>query len=516
VSMPDYDRQQVMSFLSGNPFSQGYASQSDSIIGILKQMGDEMATALAQATHEEEKAIHIYDELVAAKTDEVNALTKMIEDKLQKNGELAVTVAEMKNDLGDTTESMAEDKKFLSELETGCSTKTAEWEARCKVRQQELLALAETIKLLNDDDALELFKKTLPPPSASFLEVRVSAATMRSRARAILEQAGTRAGGGNSMVAFIEYALSGKKIGFEKVITMIDEMVATLKKEQADDDSKKEYCSSELDTSDDKKKSLEKHISDTEAGIASTEEAIATTTQDIAELTATIKALDEQVMAATEQRKEENADYKQLMTDDTAAKELLKLALNRLNKFYNPKLYEPPAKVERSTMNAISEDMAFAQIALHGQKAAPPPPPDTFGAYAKKTEEHGGVVQMIGLLIADLDKEMTEAETQEKDSQADYEVLMRESAEKRAADSKSLSDKQFAKADLEVELQKLKGTLKEGKMDLAATLKYIADLHVECDWLLKYYAVRKEMRASEVDALGKARAVLSGADYSLL
>jgi len=516
VSMPDYDRQQVMSFLSGNPFSQGYASQSDSIIGILKQMGDEMATALAEATHEEEKAIHIYNELVAAKTDEVNALTKMIEDKLQKNGELGVMIAEMKNDLGDTTELMAEDKKFLSELETGCSSKTAEWEARCKVRQQELLALAETIKLLNDDDALELFKKTLPPPSASFLEVRMSAATVRSRARAILEQAGARAGRGNSMIAFIEYALSGKKIGFEKVITMIDEMVATLKKEQDDDDSKKEYCSSELDTSDDKKKSLEKHISDTEAGIASTEEAIATTTQDIAELTATIKALDEQVMAATEQRKEENADYKQLMTDDAAAKELLKLAMNRLNKFYNPKLYVPPAKVERSTMTAISEDMAFAQIAIHGQKAAPPPPPETFGAYAKKTEEHGGVVQMMGLLIADLDKEMTEAETQEKDSQADYAALMKESAEKRAADSKSLSDKQSAKADLEVELQKLEGTLKEGKREMAATLKYIADLHVECDWLLKYYAVRKEMRASEVDALGKARAVLSGADYSLL
>jgi septal ring factor EnvC (AmiA/AmiB activator) len=516
VSMPDYDRQQVMSFLSGNPFSQGYAPQSGQIIGILKQMGDEMATALAEATHEEEKAIHIYDELVTAKTDEINALTKRIEDKLQKNGELAVMVAEMKNDLGDTTESLAEDKKFLAELEKGCSSKTAEWEARCKVRQEELLALAETIKLLNDDDALELFKKTLPAPSASFLEIRMSAATVRSRARAILEQAGTRASGGNSMLAFIEYALSGKKIGFEKVITMIDEMVATLKKEQEDDDSKKEYCSSELDTSDDKKKALEKHISDTEAGIASTEEAIATTTQEIAELIATIKALDEQVSAATEQRKEENADYKQLMTEDTAAKELLKMALNRLNKFYNPKLYVPPAKVERSTMTAISEDMALSQIAAHGQKVAPPPPPETFGAYAKKTEEHGGVVQMIGLLIADLDKEMTEAETQEKDSQADYESLMKESAEKRASDSKSLSDKQSAKAELEGELQKLKGTLKEGKEDLAATLKYIHDLHVECDWLLKYYDVRKEMRASEVDALGKARAVLSGADYSLL
>merc|ERR1719291_1642437 len=123
---------------------------------------------------------------------------------------------------------------------------------------------------------------------------------------------------------------------------------------------------------------------------------------------------------------------------------------------------------------------------------------------------------MIGLLVADLDKEMTEAETTEKDSQADYEELMKDSAEKRAADSKSLADKENAKAGLQGDLVKLKDTLKEGQTALASTLKYIHDLHMECDWLLKYFDVRKEMRASEVDALNKAKAVLSGADYSLM
>merc|ERR1719262_1657525 len=84
IDVPDYDRQQVLAFLSGNPFSQGYAAQSGGIIGILKQMGDEMATALAEATHQEEKAIHLYNELMEAKTAEVNALTKSIEAKTQK------------------------------------------------------------------------------------------------------------------------------------------------------------------------------------------------------------------------------------------------------------------------------------------------------------------------------------------------------------------------------------------------------------------------------------------------
>merc|ERR1719221_2298126 len=184
-------------------------------------------------------------------------------------------------------------------------------------------------------------------------------------------------------------------------------------------------------------------------------------------------------------------------------------------------MYKPPTKVERSSMDAISQDVGggavLAQISEHKQlKDAPPPPPATFGAYAKKSEEKGGVVQMIRLLIADLDKEMTEGETTEKDSQADYETLMKDSAEKRADDSKTLADKEGAKASLEGDLEAHKGALKEANQDYAATLKYIHSLHLECDWLLKYYDVRKEMRASEVDALGKAKAVLRGADYSLL
>jgi len=47
-------------------------------------------------------------------------------------------------------------------------------------------------------------------------------------------------------------------------------------------------------------------------------------------------------------------------------------------------------------------------------------------------------------------------------------------------------------------------------------MKYISSLHLECNWLLKYFEVCKEARASEIDALGKAKAVLGNADYSFL
>merc|ERR1719235_2292410 len=123
---------------------------------------------------------------------------------------------------------------------------------------------------------------------------------------------------------------------------------------------------------------------------------------------------------------------------------------------------------------------------------------------------------MIDLLIKDLDKEMTEATTEEKDAQADYETFMKDSAEKRADDSKTLADKEAALADAKAALEKTTEEKASTTKELMATLQYIQSLHNECDWLLKYFEVRKEARTSEIDALGKAKAVLSGADYSLV
>merc|ERR1712176_1094534 len=141
---------------------------------------------------------------------------------------------------------------------------------------------------------------------------------------------------------------------------------------------------------------------------------------------------------------------------------------------------------------------AFAQFSV-----APPPPPETFGPYTKKGESSTGVIAMIDLLVADLDKEMQEAAVMEKDSQKEYEEMMADSAAKRAQDSKSLTDKNSAKASEEEALQAENDKKADTSKELALTLEYIGSLHAECDWLLKYYDVRKAARTSEIEALGR-------------
>jgi len=411
-------------------------------------------------------------------------------------------------------------------------------------RAEELKALAETITVLNDDDALELFKKTLPGAATSLVQIEEGMSAVRARALAAIRAAPRQNAHGAPLpgrvaLDLIALALNGKQKGFEKVITMIDEMAANLKKEQDDDDAKKAYCEKHLDTSEDKKKELEQSISDSEAAITELEGSIKTLTEEIATLEEGIKALDTSVADATAQRKAENADYKDLMASDSSAKDLLLWAKNRLNKFYNPKLYVPPPERELSEEERLTTNLggtlapteapggiagtgigeaSFVQISAHRQsgQVAPPPPPETFGPYQKKTQHGNGVIAMMDLLVKDLTKELQEADVTEKESQKEYETMMAEASEKRAADAKLVSEKTSAKASagvaVEAETEKKASTSKE----LMGTLEYIQSLHGECDWLLQYYSVRKDARTSEIEALGKAKAVLSGADYSLL
>jgi len=489
----DVDREDLTAFLSGTN-----TGPSDAIVGILKQMGDTMSATLVDITATEEASIKSFDQLMKAKTAEVEALTEQIEEKTKRIGDLGVKIVGMKQDLSDAEESLMEDKKFLAELEKGCSTKEKEWSVICQLRSEEMLALADTIKILNDDDALELFKKTLPG-SASFMQLAETTTALKSRALSVLEGAKSGRKGDRQRLDVIMLALRGKKVNFDKVIKMVDDMVALLKTEQLDDNDKKEYCEMQFDNADDKKKELERAEGKLSASMADAKESIATLTDEIKTLGGNIKDLDKMVAEATDNRKEENSDFKTLFASDSAAKEILAFAKNRLNKFYNPKLYKP--------------DAMLAQVRAHD---APPPPPQAPGAYKKKGEESGGVIAMIDTLIAELDKELTESETEEKLAQEEYEELMADSAEKRATDSKSLADKEALKADTADELVKQQDEHKATVKELMATEEYISQLHAECDWLIQYFDVRKEARTGEIDALGKAKAVLSGADFSLI
>merc|ERR1712008_663345 len=221
-----------------------------------------------------------------SKGQEVEALTESINKKMKAVGELAVDIIQMKEDLTDTEAQLMKDQEFLQNLDSSCETKTKEWAERSKTRAEELTALSETIKILNDDDALDLFKKTLPSGSSSLVQVQQSRAVLREKALRVVRGA-WRASDRHHRpgLDFLVLALTGKKAlsqgMFDKVIKMCDDLVAELKQEQQDDYDKKEYCDAQFDLADDKKKSLERAEKDAENAISKAKETIETVTDEI-------------------------------------------------------------------------------------------------------------------------------------------------------------------------------------------------------------------------------------------
>jgi chromosome segregation ATPase len=339
--LTDFDRDTLSAFLQGGALGEeGYVPKSGQIVGILKQMKDDFEKDLAAVEEQESNAQKVFDELMAAKTKEVQQHTEAIERKTALVGELSVEIVQMKNSLSEAEEALIEDKKFLGDLERDCGTKKKEFEEQVKVRAEELVAIQETIKILNDDDALELFKKTLPSPS--LLQTRTFANSKKAHALSLIRAVRY----GRPEIDFIALALNTGKVDFSKVLKMIDDMVEVLAKEQSDDDHKKEYCTGQIDLIEDKAKELGHSIEDGETEMADAQETLKTVEEELATLQEGIKTLDKSVQEATEQRKKENAEFTELMASDTAAKEILEFAKNRLNKFYNPKLYKPPPKRE--------------------------------------------------------------------------------------------------------------------------------------------------------------------------
>mmetsp|Transcript_25342 Transcript_25342/g.80549 ORF Transcript_25342/g.80549 Transcript_25342/m.80549 type:complete len:505 (+) Transcript_25342:3-1517(+) len=492
-------------------------------------MKETMEKELAEATSAEETAKAGFEAMTVAKEKEVVATTKAIEAKLQREGELGVEIEATKEDLDDTSKALLQDKQFLADLGKNCEAKKTEWEAVKKARNDELLAIGDTIKILNDDDSLDLLKKALPTPS--LLQMARSGREVKQQALEVLRAARRgRQGAQDPRLDFVALALRGRKMSFEKIVSMIDDMMALLGREQKDDDRKKDYCTEELDKSENELKQLTDSISDAEKVAEDAKGKIETLAEEIKSLGDGIVALDKQVAAATEARKAEHKQYSEDLSTNSAAKELLKAASDRMMKFYAaqaPKEQEEVSGTQLLEMSfgggsPLEEEQApnFAQLASRAAarraRAVPPPPPEAVEAYRKNGQGGARVLEMLRVLATDVDKEIAKMEVEEKDAQAEYEELIADSAAKRAADAKSLSEKEGAKADLEAELQKVTLERKSKTAEAAAMVEIIRNLHVECDWLVSNYAVRKDARAGEVDALSNAKAVLSGADYSFV
>merc|ERR1719265_1697616 len=219
-------------------------------------MQEEMEGDLSAAQKSEADAAKGFDELSAAKAAEIASATSAIESKTKRAGEVAVEIVQTQDDVEDTEAEVAETQAFRRGLGKQCAAKKASWGERQAMRAQEVDAISQAIKILNDDDALDLFKKTSPSFSQTgmgFLQKSAKSSKVL-RAKGMLVSLAQVSRSHLTQLSLIASALKSKSVDFSKITEKIDGMVEILTKEQGDDNSQKTFCDEEFTKSAAEKK----------------------------------------------------------------------------------------------------------------------------------------------------------------------------------------------------------------------------------------------------------------------
>jgi uncharacterized small protein (DUF1192 family) len=468
----------VESFLQQPAGFQSYAPQSGQIFGILKQMKETFESNLSSSQKDELQAATDFANLKEAKNTEMEKAQAMVDSKTQELADTVETNEAAKQNKADTEAALAADTKFLEDLKVRCKNADAEFEERTKARAEELQAVAETIALLNSDEAHEMFGKTLGLLQLSSKARRAN--NRRTKAAAALRKTAAKTGS-QELVAL---AATVQIAGFEKVKEAISTMIDELKVQQKDEVVHRDWCIEEF--AENKKQTVlnQDTMTDLQAKIAELTDTIDTLTKELADHQAEVDETKLQMKRAGEDREAENAEFQQTVADQRAAQQILTMALNRMKQVYGLVQSEP------------------------GEAA--PPPPEGFKEY-KQSEGGGGVVGMIQEIIDESKTMEMDALKAENDSQAAYESFTKNGNASIKALLEAITDKTEKKASASAELTYSKEALVKTLKDLEALNTYKGTLHTSCDFVLDNFSTRQEKRADEIEALRQAMDILSGA-----
>jgi DNA repair exonuclease SbcCD ATPase subunit len=331
--------------------------------------------------------------LKAAKSAEIKAAQDKVFNKEEESAEALKKNEEAKETLSNMRAALEADTNFLAGLKKTCAVTDEDWEARSKMRADEIAAVSDTIAMLTGDDARDLMSKSL-----GFVQLRAQSqrnAVQRARAVQFLAEAGKRLK--SPRVAYLATRMRFDPFG--KLRSGIDGMVGSLGKEKEDEIVHKDDCVHDFNENDKQTTERNEHKTDVEQEINDLEVDIDRLNDEEKRLRQEIADSQIEMKKASENRETENKDFQETVADQRATQAILKKAVERLGEFYNKQ--------------------ALLQTGQPVPGAAAPPPPQGFGEYKKSGG--GGAMALIENIIADSKGVERDAIKAEQDAQTAYE-----------------------------------------------------------------------------------------------
>jgi len=471
--------------------AKSYNARSSKILGILVAMQDNFKKDLGAAQKDEIVSELQFQRLRSAKEGEMRAAMKALQERETRLADTHEKLAQDKADLEETTAALAADEKFLLDLQKRCKIAAEEYDKRSLTRRQEVVAISETIKILEQDDARDLYAKTITflQTGTERTEVRRARVSAASQIMTLARRQGSASTEGWRLATL---AVSVQHDGFTKVKIALEKMLAELKKQNEEEYQKKEACVADIQSVEGEIRVKNNEAKDLNALITSLSATSAQLAKDLEDLRRDVALAHVSLKAASEDRKAENHEFQQVVSDQRETVAILKKAMARMQQFYG--------------------EQAFLQARKQVPGAAVAPPPKA-GLDYQSQDMAPGVMQMLEKVTADAERADKEAVAQEQTAEAAYGEVVANINAMLDESASSITQKTIAKEKADV--AKL-----EAKKDLRAAVATLKDLagqeegyHLSCDFVINNYQIRQTARSEEIVAIQTAQAILRGANF---
>jgi len=463
------DAQEDAEFGSGSMGEGGVQA----ILDTLKEMEDKAEASLTEVRKGESEGQMNGAMLKQGLENEIKNMKKEKDESTSKSASTAAALAQAEKDIAVEKNGLAEDEKYLRDLKRDCQSRAGDFEVEAKDNQAEL-------------KALEAAKAILLKKFAAFVQVRARVAVRddvsdnaKERALKSIEQLGKRL----HSTALVALAYRAAADPFGKIRGMIEEMIAKLLQEAAEEATQKAFCDKEIGESKTAKADLEGKLDKVNARLEKSESATATLTEDVSKLSAEVAENDKAMAAATEVRQKEKADFMVVEKDLSESQEACAAAMEVLREYY-----------EGASLVQVS---ATARARARSTEAA-----DAEG-------DGSGILGVLEVAESDFAKGLAEARTIEQQSQSEYDKMMQDGKMLKMTKEMEIKGKQSELKSIKTSLTDLNEDKTGLTGELDAVLAYLDKLKPQCEVKVPSYEERKAAREQEIEGLKDALDILA-------
>jgi len=508
---PDVEAMPSDELLKSAPEAYAYEFQSQGVVDMLEKLNTEFKEKKYEMEMEEKTAQHAFEQMSQQLADNIENAEHEISKKTETRAETEASLAETEGELKQTTAERDEDKRYLMETQALCRVKTADFEARQKLRQEELDAIAKATDIISSGSVKGSGEKHLPQllqrssRGTALAQLRNGPSSPQQEQLVAFLAERAKSTGSKVLAMAAERAASDP---FVKVKKMVKDLIVKLMEEATAETEHKGWCDTELTTNKQTREYRTEDVNKLTAEIEDLNAELADLAQHVEELTKAIAELEKEMAEATADRAASKATNEEAIEDAKAAQEAVQAAIVILKDFY-AKSAEATALVQQPEARESTAFVKDQATAKPGEDA-----PETFDKpYSGMLPEGGSVVDFLEVILTDFSRLEAETVGSEAAELAEYKAYMSESEKDKALKENDKGHKEDKIKAQTSRLHSAEEELQINQEQLDAAVAYYEKLKPECVDSGITYEQRVKNREAEIQSLEEALKILTGVEW---